>query len=493
MRRGPTSILVIVTALLVASALPVFASGNVPVTIELTIDNRAELDTLTRLVSIDDVRGLRVRAAAMPRQLRALRAAGYRWHVVPAAAKADGVIMCPDGWENDPGRTWDCYPTYDQYTDLMTLFTEQWPDLCRLVDLGAGSNTTTPHQLLALVVSDNPGFDEDEPEVLLTSSIHGDETTGFILTLRLIDHLLSNHGTNTEIAHLIDETEIWINPLANPDGTYYGGNHTVGDAIRNYTYANGANSDVDGNRNFPDPRGDDHPDNRSWWTETQVMMALAEAKTFVLSANFHGGVEVVNYPWDTWERRHPDDTWFQALSRSWADLAQSDSPGGYMTDFENGITNGYDWYQVFGGRQDFMTFFHGGREVTIEMSTTKLVPSSALDDYWNWNRRALLDFITHAHEGIRGLVTDSDGNPLAATIEVVGVDTVADGSMVHTDPAAGDYHRLLLPGLYDLKIHAPGFFTEAVEGVTVVDGPATVINAVLHRDLVRQAGRRVRP
>ncbi len=64
------------------------------------------------------------------------------------------------------------------------------------------------------------------------------------------------------------------------------------------------------------------------------MMALADAETFVLSANFHGGVEVVNYPWDTWERRHPDDDWFIDLSRDYADLAQADSPAGYMTTLE---------------------------------------------------------------------------------------------------------------------------------------------------------------
>ncbi len=210
----------------------------------------------------------------------------------------------------------------------------------------------------------------------MTSSIHGDETAGYVLTLRLIDHLLASYGNIDDITHLVDSTEIWINPLANPDGTYFGGDDTVANAIRNYTTANGHESGVNGNRNFPDPQGGDHPDDRPWWPETEAMMALAAAETFVLSANFHGGIEVVNYPWDTWQRRHPDDDWFTDLARDWADLAQTDSPGGYMTDLDNGITNGYDWYPVEGGRQDFMTFFHGGREVTIELSTTKLIPAA---------------------------------------------------------------------------------------------------------------------
>jgi hypothetical protein len=237
----------------------------------------------------------------------------------------------------------------------------------------------------------------------------------------------------------------------------------------------------------------DHPDGHAWWPETVAMMALAESKTFVLSANFHGGVEVVNYPWDTVARRHPDNLWFTDLARNWADLAQNDSPAGYMTDFIDGITNGHDWYQINGGRQDFMTFFHGGREVTIELSHTKLLPADELDDLWQWNRRALLDFIAHAQEGIRGVVTDPNGTPLEATIEVLGVDRAEDGSMARTDPAVGDYHRLLLPGLYDLRIEAADFQPREIHGIAVINGEATVVDVVLYRELVRRPSRRIAP
>jgi len=354
--------------------------------------------------------------------------------------------------------------------------------------------------LLAVIISANPGLQEDEPEVLLTSTIHGDETTGYVLTLRLIDHLLSGYGSNNDITDLVDSTEIWINPLANPDGTFRGGDDTVTGAIRFYTTTTGGSTGVDGNRNFPsmpsddDPNGSDHPDGLSWWPETEAMMALAASETFVLSANFHGGAEVVNYPWDTVSRHHPDDDWFIQLSSDWADLAQADGPGGYMTSpYNNGITNGYDWYQTFGSRQDWVTFFHGGREVTIELSNTKLVAANELEDYWQWNRRALLDFIGHAHHGIRGVVTDQYGEPLAATVEVVGVDREADGSMARTDPDIGDFHRLLLPGLYDLEIRADGCVAESALGIAVGEGASTRVDASLWCNRVLRPSRRVAP
>jgi len=463
------------------------------ITIQLEISDRSELEQLTRLVSIDDVRGLDVRATATPRQLEGLRKAGWNWQVVPTASLAVEPGMCGEGWVDDVDRSWNCYPSYMQYEALLHKFAADDPSLCRLVDLGSTTNLIHPHRLWALIVSDRPGDEENEPEVLLTSSMHGDETTGFVLMLRLIDHLLRGYGDYSEITELVDESEIWINPLANPDGTYFGGNDTVADAIRSYTTTGGVDSGVDPNRNFPGFVGDLHPDGNPWWRETETMMALAESQAFVLSANFHGGVEVVNYPWDTVERRHPDDLWFQNLARDWADLAQADRPGGYMTDFDNGNTNGYDWYPVDGGRQDFMTFFHGGREVTIEVSETKLLPSEELDDLWSWNRRALLDFIAHAHQGIRGVVSDRNDAPLAATIEVVGVDREEDGSMARTDPDVGDFHRLLLPGLYDLRIEANGYHSLEIPGVAVTEGGATVVDVVLYPSSIRRPSRRVVP
>ena len=38
-----------------------------------------------------------------------------------------------------------------------------------------------------------PADDEAEPEVFYSSTMHGDETGGFILMLRLADYLLKNY------------------------------------------------------------------------------------------------------------------------------------------------------------------------------------------------------------------------------------------------------------------------------------------------------------
>ncbi|MGD9253747.1 MAG: M14 family zinc carboxypeptidase [Holophagae bacterium] len=463
--------------------------------IRIQVDDRSQLLELGTIVAIENYRDGEVWAATTAAQRREIADAGFRWYLAPQRAKDGEITMCPDGWENDAQRSWDCYPSYGQYTALMARYASIYPELCRLVDLGPTTNTDRPHRLWAVVISDNPGLEEDEPEVLLTSTMHGDETTGFVLLLRLIGHLAEGYGDDSAITRLIDETEIWINPNANPDGTYFGGDDDVAEAIRYYTTNMGGNSFVDPNRNFPDP-GLDAADPETdcvpeCFAETKAMLALAETSAFVLSVNVHGGFEVINYPWDGVRRRHPDDDWLQAISRSWADLAQDDSPPGYLTELENGITHGWDWYKTNGSRQDFMTFYQGGREVTAELSHSKLLPADELDDHWQWNRRAMLDFIGQSLEGIRGVVTDRDGQPLAAVVEVIGRDTEEDGSVVRTDPDVGDYHRLLLPGLYDLRISAPRYWTSEIPGIAVTEGAATVVDVTLQPKLqTRRATRR---
>lgn len=343
---------------------------------------------------------------------------------------------------------WNSYPDYETYLSMMQQFADNFPELCLVDTIGT---TVEDRLLLTLKISDNVLSDESEPEVFYTSSMHGDELTGYVLMLRLADYLLNNYN-QPEIANLVNNLEIYINPLANPDGTFAAGNNTVSGATRyNANY-------VDLNRNYPDPKGGSHPDGEAWQPENIAMMAFMNERHFVLSMNFHGGVEVLNYPWDTFSRRHADDAWFIYVSREYADTAHVVNSS-YMDDYENGITNGYDWYEVEGGRQDYMTYFLHGREITAEISTTKLVNASTLPNYWNYNFRSLLNYLEQATYGIHGKITDADGNPLKAKISIENYDK--DSSFVRTQPD-GTFYRYLKGGDYSLTFESDSFLTQTV-------------------------------
>jgi len=428
-------------------------------------DSNKQLEELSRLISIDNVKGDTVFAYANDEELANFKAKSYSFEILPHPNTLTTVRMADS---KDAILDWDVYPTYPAYLTLMSDFETDYPNLCQVENIGY---TVQGRQILFAKLSANVNTEENEPEIMYSSTMHGDETTGYILTLRLIDYLLSNYGTDPQITYMLDNSEIWINPLANPDGTYAGGNNTVNGATRYNA------NDYDLNRNFPDPDNGQHPGG-TWQPETIAMMDFFDEHSFIISANFHGGVEVVNYPWDTFSRLHADNNWFAAISREYADSAQANSPSGYMTYLNNGITNGYAWYPVAGGRQDYMTYWKGGRETTIELSDTHLLPENQLQAHWDYNRAALITYIEQAFYGIRGLVTDFEtGLPVAATISVIGHD--ADSSEVYTDPDIGDYHRMISAGTYSLRFTSPGYVPQTVSNITVTTRNVTVANVQL--------------
>ena len=351
---------------------------------------------------------------------------------------------------------WDFYPTYDAFVDIMQQFQQNYPDLCEVFSIG---ESVQGRDIMIAKISGSGSGSGEVPQLLYSSSIHGDETAGYVLFLRLIDHLLSGYEADQEIQAIVDGVELWIAPLANPDGTFAGGNSTVYGATR--FNANG----VDLNRNYPDPEEGNHPDENAWQPETILFMELAGENNFVMGTNCHGGTEVFNYPWDTWPQLHADNAWWYFVAREWADTVQHYSPFGYFDGYDNGITNGYQWYSISGGRQDYMNFFHHCREFTLEISNAKLLPADELPAMWAYNHRSFLNYIKQAFYGLRGLVTDAgSGDPLACTVFIENHDL--ENSWVVTNDM-GWFFRPLYAGTYDLTFFSPGYEMVVIEDVQV--------------------------
>jgi len=362
----------------------------------------------------------------------------------------------------------DFYPTYEAYVEMMNNFQSQFPDLCRVFSIGT---LTSGREILMVQLGDELDDSQDEPNLLYTSTMHGDETTGFPMMLQLIDFLLCNYEADNRIRTLMDEVNIYINPLANPDGTYTNDNSTVQGATRR-----NANF-IDLNRNFPDPENGMNPDNRPTQDETRFFIDFAQENNIHLSANFHGGAEVVSYPWDTWSRRAADDSWWIEKAREYADLCQENGPANYFTDLENGITHGWDWFEVDGGRQDLMNYFVRAREWTIELSQRKLVNSADLPMFWQANREALLTYMEEAMFGFHGQVVDCvTGEPIGA--EIFMEDHDVDNSSVFSDSLTGNFFRFLDDGQYNAMIVAEGYETLFLP-IDILDRTVTRLNLEL--------------
>ncbi len=464
--------------ILLASVFWVKSSGQtIPLSIEeqmlkygetwlkVPLNKRSDIEKLSSFTSVagisDDSALVNV---SRPEFIRLVNE-GFLFAHMPLARPADEELMKPAG---KAAGSWDYYPTWQQYDSIMYSFGQNYPALCKTYNF---LTLSSGRKLLILKLTSPLSAAGGKPVFLYSSTIHGNETAGYILMLRLADHLLSGYSIDPESTWLLDNMEIWICPLANPDGTYYGGNHTVSGAIRR-----NANL-IDMNRNYPDPREGPNPDGNPYQPETVAFMGLSDTVPFVMGANLHSGAEVVNYPWDTWYKQHPDDQWWIDISRRYADTTQAASPSGFFTYQNNGITNGAAWYVITGGRQDYMNYFAACRELTIEVSEVFIQPANQLQAMWDYHHRSLINFLKEGWFGIRGIVKDSvSGLTLKAKVWVNQHD--ADSSHVWSSSASGNYFRPIHQGNYNITWSAPGYHSKT-QTVTILPDDTVVADIEL--------------
>jgi carboxypeptidase D len=425
--------------------------------IEVQIRDRRQLDVLVKAgYNISDVRGKRIEIYATDSELAELRKLGFEI-TVTGTQGADESRAKPDE-----------YHDYAQLTVDMQAFADSYPEICRLYSVG---QSVEGRELWVLLITDNPEIEEDEPEFRYISTMHGDEVVGMELCLLFIDMILSEYGTNPRISSLINETSIWIMPCMNPDGL---------DARSRYN-ANG----YDLNRSFPIYPGDysqtiydgEALGDEGRQAEVGNIMRWSAEHSFTLSANFHGGALVANYPYDddgmgSVFSPTPDNEMFEYISRLYS---MYNLPMWESTQFEDGITNGAEWYVVYGGMQDWFYRYESCNDITLEVSVIDRPSYSKIPDFWDENRESMTVYLEAVHMGVRGIITDrATGEPLYGRVWIEG-----NTHPVFTDPDIGDYHRMLMPGTYNLIYEAEGYAAMRIENVIVSEGTTTRIDLQL--------------
>ena len=213
-------------------------------------------------------------------------------------------------------------------------------------------------------------------------------------------------------------------------------------------------------------------------------MRWTAEQSLVLGANYHTGALLVNYPYDEEpgipsgsDAPTPDDPLMRDISSAYA---ERNPPMFNSPAFPGGISNGSAWYSISGGMQDWQYRYAGMVNVTLEVSNIKAPASAALAGLWEENRAAMFAYLDLVHRGARGVVTDRvSGAPLHARVLVDD-----NPQPVFTDSDAGDYHRMLLPGTYTLRVEAPGYIPFVVRASRWT-GTAGAGGRALHGDVNR--------
>lgn len=426
-----------------------------------SIDKKSKINEITEMISIDNVIGTEIYAYANKNEFETFAKLNLYYEILTPPSRLIPNPPMSDYTKEQDFQDWNSYPTYQGFLNIMNRFESEYPELCKVVEIGT---TIDNRKLIAIKISDNISKDEAEPRFWYSSSMHGDEITGYVTQLHLADYMLKNYPNDKQVKNLVENVEIWFMPLENPDGTYKGGNNTVWDATR------GNARGVDLNRNYPKlPNG-----SGNFQQETKAMMAFYDKKEFVMSANYHGGAHYLNFPFDSWKsstKKHADHDWWRYVCEAYKKFAS------YLP-----ITHGGDWYVITGSRQDYMNYFQSCRELTVEISQSKTVSERELLGYWEKNYKGMLAYIEECLYGVNGIIEDGkSGDPLEG-VKVFVENHDKDNSHVFSKGPHGDYYRPILAGTYDFTFSKDGYQSRTLNDVKVENKKTTKLNVRLWKD-----------
>ena len=350
------------------------------------------------------------------------------------------------------------YPTIAEVNASMAAVVAAHPAIARMEQIGT---TVQGREIYAVIVSDNVNQDEAEPEIRITGNIHGDEKGGGMSVLNFLEVLTDNYGTSDMCTYVVDNSELWIISIVNPDGyvsnSRYNANNV--DLNRDFSYMNsppyyeGPESQA-----IRDLTMQDWPDQSNY------------IHPFATGLSFHGGAECVNAVWNYSTSAVIQDLEL-VTAQSYA-YAQNPSITSYYGPFTVYIP-GASWYATNGDVNDWSYGEVGTVDYTIEVSNVK----SPAD--WpgvaNANYMPILEFCVTSTHGVYGTVKDAAGNPLDALIEVEKTDGTDSSPLrfCRSDVVDGGYSKALVPGTYNIVATVNGMGSLAQNGIVV--GPEEMI------------------
>ena len=257
------------------------------------------------------------------------------------------------------------YYTYQEMTDLFQLLAVNHSDIMQYKSLGI---TYEGRNIWMLKLSDNAEINEDEPGVLLMGAHHGNEKPSYESLIFFIKYIVENYGKpNTDndndgllnediidgfdndddglidedpsedrVREIINNTEIFVIPMVNPDGVEYKTSHDDG-WRKNRAIKEGQinNIGVDLNRNyaykwelykiFPIAYHDAYMSNPESFNyrgeapfsenETTAIKNFVESKNIKISISYHSYGEFITYPWTHTSQRTPNEKQFVTIGK----------------------------------------------------------------------------------------------------------------------------------------------------------------------------------
>ena len=344
-----------------------------------------------------------------------------------------------------------------------------YPDIAKKVNVsemfGVRGTWVGDHDIWAIKLSDNVEQDEDELAVLVDSLHHANEMMTMEFAIDIVDRLTDVYGRNPLATSFVDDYQIWVIPVVNPDGLDY--IWSTNNLWRKNRRNNGGGVfGVDLNRNYPFlwgacGNGSPNPSSSTYIgpeplsePEVQAIVALGLWLRPTIYLSHHTGT-----PYDV------------LVPYRCANMAESPVVT-TMRDLYRGRMN-YSWRFASSSGESFEWFYNQVSSIAFlsEVSPSGTPPFSVVKGELARARPGWIFLLESLRNGplVQGRVTDSTtGLPIEAEIASSRV-SFTEGERRACEARYGRYSWFLPLEASTLTISAPGYQAKQVP-VTVGNG-----------------------
>lgn len=380
------------------------------------------------------------------------------------------------------------FHTFKEITQLVDSYANQYPNIVKLEKIGAGSKEQLP--IWAMKISDNPMLDEKEPAVLFTGVHHGKEILGAEVCLYLIEYLCQHYEQEARVKDWIDETEIWIVPVVNPDAHFMimdmqNPIHFWRKNLRDNNFNGIFEPEKDGvdlNRNYDFNWDDnDNSDPQSWHyrgpypfseNETRTIRDLTFREKFIFNLDFHSYGEVILYPWDNFEPPPDQELIIELAGEIAKQISKRAELGHYSVRPLDGRLGQCSVWMY--GKASVLSYI-------VEVGDSHFPDGRDIPNIVEQNAKAAFFILDRLfNSAIKGVVRNVYNKlPISAEIEITEYASPIISNPV-SDRDSGFYYRIVQPGIYTVKFSAPGFRTKIIHSVEAVSDKVTSLDVELY-------------
>jgi carboxypeptidase T len=361
--------------------------------------------------------------------------------------------------EIDPSKGPDSrYTDYNELMSILESYQARFPDLVKLESIGKSHEG---REIWAVKISDNVADQENEPAIFFNAMHHAREVMTTEVALDMIEQLTGNYGEDESVTGWVDQNEIWIIPMVNPDGnnkvwtsnSMWRKNTRGGygvDINRNYPYAWGSCGGSSGSTysdTYRGPSAGSEP-------ETQAVMELVSRINPVISVSYHSYSEIVIYPYGCDGERADEREVVEGLGQQLAKTLVKDSGKGTY-----GAGTAWELlYAVDGGDIDWYHHAHKVLPYVIEVNSS----SQGFQPPYSWRQSTVermrpgwaLMLNRLGQSGVRGVVTLNGERARTGSVTVAPLaieKQMKNESLTYPLKADGSYHIILKPGMYRVR------------------------------------------